>query len=146
MRLHTAARSNSDKRLGVVIPDQFIHVNRQGRHAHPGTLDGHTVAFPCAGKAQHAAHFIDQYRVFQKRFGGPFGAVWITGHKDRFSDFARLCADMNCHYFFPLFRRQSAQIVQAGQGGSAGSRGGCRVSASDSNQSRSRQQKKAAQN
>jgi len=99
--LHPAARSDADQRLGAVIANELVGIDRQRRHPHARALNGHLAAIPCAGKTQHTAHLIDADRIFEKGLGGPFGAIGIAGHENGFRNVAGFGTNMNCHLCFP---------------------------------------------
>ena len=89
-----AGGANADDGLDIVEVEKLIGVDGDGGNAHAMSHHAHGFAFVGARVAQHAADFIELYRVFQVALRHELDAQRVSGHDDKGCNLAFLGADM----------------------------------------------------
>ena len=89
-----AGGTNPDDGLDIVEVEKLIGVDGDGGNAHAMSHHAHGFAFVGARVAQHAADFIELYRVFQVALRHELDAQRVSGHDDKRCNLAFFGADM----------------------------------------------------
>jgi len=92
--LDRTRRADADDVIHIILREQLIGIDTDGRHAHAGGHDGDLDTLVGAGVALHAPDVVDEDGVFQEILGDEFAAQRVAGHQYGLAEITGLCGNM----------------------------------------------------